>query len=92
MNTIPANWKLVEEWDNNYIFENSDSSFSVNISYTKSCEPSYSIEFTQQIGDFNMIGFEDGAYSTNSNTVDDAILKAFSMMQFINTKTVHRVA
>jgi len=35
METLPANWILVEEWDNNFIFENINQSFAVNVNYTE---------------------------------------------------------
>lgn len=83
---IPDSWSLVEEYDGNYIFENTNKSFCVNIDYTYACEYPYSINFIQLQGDTIIIGFEDGAYSTHSKNLQDAITKAYKMMEFINTK------
>ena len=86
MISIPTNWILVEEWDNNYIFENSNRSFYVNVTFTEQFELPYDIGFSQLKGDFNLIGFENGAYSTNATTKEEALKKSFEMMFFINTK------
>lgn len=87
MESLPANWHLVEEWENNFIFENTDSSFNVNVTFTEQCSPPYSVSFSQLKGIFTLIGFEDGAYSTNSSTKDKAIEKAIVMMLFIEKLT-----
>jgi len=84
MKSLPANWHLVEEWDSNFIFKNIDKRFSVNITYTEQCSVSYSINFIQLKEIYTVIGFEDGAYSTNAATKDEAIEKAFEMMSFID--------
>jgi len=62
MESIPTNWILVEEWDNNYIFENSNRSFGVNVTFTEQLDFPHDIGFSQLKGDFNLIGYEDGAY------------------------------
>ena len=86
MESIPANWILVEEWDNNYIFENSNRSFGVNVTFTEQFNIPYDIGFSQLKGDFNLIGYEDGAYSTNAHTKAEALKKSFEMMAFIDSK------
>jgi hypothetical protein len=84
MESVPLSWILVEEWENNFIFENTDNSFSVNITYTERCSVTYSISFSQLKGIYTVIGFEDGAYSTNATTLAEAIEKAIIMMLFID--------
>ena len=46
----------------------------------------YNIGFSQLKRDFNLIGYEDGAYSTNANTQSEALKKSFEMMAFIDSK------
>lgn len=87
MKSLPANWHLVEEWDSNFIFENTDNSFSVNITSTEQCSVPYSINFSQLKGIYTIIGFEDGAYSTNATTKDKALEKAIEMISFIDKLT-----
>lgn len=84
MRSLPSNWHLVEEWDSNFIFENTDNSFCVNVTFTEQCTVPYSINFSQLKGIYTVIGFEDGAYSTNVTTKDLAIEKAIGMMLFID--------
>jgi len=84
MKALPKNWHLVEEWDENFIFENYDCSFSVDVSFTEQCINPYSISFNQLKGIFTLIGFENGAYSTHAVTKEEAIEKAFEMMLFID--------
>jgi hypothetical protein len=84
MKALPENWHLVEEWDDNFIFENNDASFSVDVSFTEQCINPYSISFTQLKGIFTVIGFENGAYSTHAITKEEALEKAVNMMLFID--------
>ena len=77
---------MVEEWDNNYIFENRNRSFCVNVTFTEQFDMPYNIGFSQLKRDFNLIGYEDGAYSTNANTQSEALKKSFEMMAFIDSK------
>lgn len=86
MDTIPSNWMLIEEWDNNYIFENMDTNFCVNVNFTEQLDIPYDISFIQLKGDFNIIGTENGAYSTNAITKEEALQKSFEMMVFIDSK------
>ena len=86
MESLPLNWILVEEWESNFIFENSNRSFSVNVTFTEQFDIPYDISFSQLKGDFTIIGYEDGAYSTYSNTKTDALQKSFEMMAFIDSK------
>ena len=86
MKSIPANWILVEEWDNNYIFENKDRSFCVNVTFTEQFELPYDIGFSQLKGDFNLIGYEDGAYSTNAHTKAEAMNYPAASGRSINPK------
>ena len=88
MNEIPSDWKLIDEWDNNLIFENSDNSFCVNVTFTEECAFPYSIDFNQLNGTFTIIGFENGAYTSNAISKDEAIGKAIEMMLFIDKFTV----
>lgn len=88
-NYIPDSWSLIEEYDGNYIFENTSKSFCVNIDYVYACEYPYSITFIQLQGDTVIIGFEDGAYSTHSKNLQEATTKAYKMMEFINSKVHH---
>ena len=91
METLPANWILVEEWDNNFIFENINRSFAVNVNYTEQLDIPYDISFSQLKGDFNLIGYEDGAYGTNATTREEALNKSFQMMVFIDTFTQNTI-
>ena len=86
MESIPANWILVEEWVNNFIFENINRSFCVNVTFTEQFDIPYDISFSQLKGDFTLIGYEDGAYSTNATTKAEALKKSFEMMLFIDAK------
>ena len=87
MDSLPGNWHLVEEWDNNLVFENSDYSFSVEITFTKQCSKPYSISFSQLKGIFILIGFENGAYRSHTSIKSEALEKAIEMMMFINNKS-----
>lgn len=87
MKSLPENWDLVEEWDNNIIFENNDNIFSVDVTFTEQCINPYSIGFNQLRGTFTLIGFENRAYSTHATTRDEAMEKAIDMMLFINKLT-----
>jgi len=87
MNIYPNNWTLIEEYDGNYIFENSDKSFCVNVDYTSNCEYCYIIYFLQLRGQKTEIGFENDAYITHAKVLEDAYQKTIEMMEFINLKT-----
>ena len=87
MESIPGNWHLVEEWENNFVFENYDLDFSVDVTFTEQSTAPYSIGFHQQKGVFTLIGFEKGAYATHASIKSEAIEKAFEMMQFIDKLT-----
>jgi len=80
----PSNWNLIEEWENNFIFENTESSFSVDVTFTEQSAIPYSIGFNQLKGIFTVIGFEKGAYSTHATTKTEALEKAIEMMLFID--------
>lgn len=86
METIPLNWMLVEEWENNAIFERTDGSFAVNVTFTEQLDIPYDIGFSQLKGDFTKIGYEDGAYSTHATTKAEAMQKSVEMMMFIDSK------
>ena len=90
MESLPENWHLVEEWDNNLVFENSDNSFSVEVAFTERCSSPYSIGFSQLTGIFTLIGFENGAYSTNASVKSEAIDKAVEMMLFIDKLSIEK--
>lgn len=90
MESLPENWHLVEEWDNNFIFENSDSVFSVDVTFTEQCGSPYSIGFCQLKGVFTLIGFESGAYYTYATIKSEAIEKAIEMMLFIDKLTIDK--
>jgi len=87
MESLPENWHLAEEWDNNLIFENSDNSFSVEVTFTEQCSCSYFIGFSQLKGTFTEIGIEKGAYTTNAFEKSEALAKAVKMMLFIDKLT-----
>lgn len=76
MESLPENWQLVEEWDNNLVFENSEYSFCVEVTFTEQCSRPYSIGFNQLKGIFTLIGFENGAYGSHSSRKSEAIEKA----------------
>ena len=84
MESLPENWHLIEEWDNNLIFENSDNSFSVEVTFTEPCSSPYSIGFSQLKGIFTLIGFENGAYGSHSSIKSEALEKAIEMILFID--------
>ncbi|KLT64746.1 hypothetical protein [Pedobacter sp. BMA] len=83
-NSIPPNWLLVEEYDDNAIFENAEKSFCVNIDFTEGYQHPYSIGFLQLKGQFTRIGIEDGAYATHASDLPGAVQKAIHMMTFID--------
>ena len=87
MESLPGNWHLVEEWNNNFIFENSERNFSVEVTFTEQCPTPYSIGFSQLKGVFTLIGFENGAYTAHALIKSDAIGKAIEMMLFIDKST-----
>lgn len=84
--SLPNSWSLVEQYNGNYIFENSDKSFCVNVDYTFGCDYPYSISYIQVSEKLIMIGIENGAYSAHSKFLEDALSKAYEMMLFINSK------
>lgn len=86
MGESPKNWLLIDQYDGNYIFENGDNSFCVNIDYTSGCNYPYSINMRQMKGDLVEIGIEKGAYSTHANTLLEALPKAYVLMSFINSR------
>lgn len=91
MHTYPSNWLVEEEYEGNFVFINDKKSFCINLDYTPACEYPYSINFVQIKGDFNVIGIEDGAYSTHSKVLSDAFHKVSEMMNFINSKTQNAI-
>jgi len=86
MGSYPVNWSLVEKYDGNYIFEDINKCFCVNIDYTPNLKYPYSINFNQTSGNKVKINFEDGAYATHAKNLEDAYDKASKMMKFINQK------
>lgn len=84
MRNLPIDWKLVESYDGNFIFENSNAEFSVSIDKMGAFIPPYEINYQQLKGTLVKIGFEDGAYSTHAQDQNEAIKKACDMMNFIN--------
>jgi len=84
--SLPADWQLVEEYDNNFIFENYDKSFCVTIEFTPQFDSRYFIGFSQLKGTFTMLGIESGAYGTHAENLEDAWQKAVTMMLFIKGK------
>ena len=90
MESLPENWHLVEEWDNNLVFENSDYSFSVEVTFTEQCSSPYSICFRQLKGIYTLIGFENGAYGSHSSIKSKALEKAIEMMLFIDKITIDK--
>lgn len=86
MKDLPENWSLLEQYDDSYIFENSDKSFCVNVDCTPRCDYPFTIGFIQQKGEFIKIGFEDGAYSTHAKELQCALSKAMDLMIFIDQR------
>lgn len=86
MNKLPDNWKLVEEYEGNFIYENKEKDFQVSIDNLGNLSPQYYIHFHQLMDLFVKIGFEDGAYTTHAFEETEAKRKAVEMMQFINGK------
>lgn len=84
MKDLPKNWSLLEQYDDSYIFENSDKSFCVNVDCTPRCDYPFTIGFIQQKGEFTIIGFENGSYCTHSKEISTALDKAVDMMIFID--------
>lgn len=87
MESLPENWRLVEEWDKNFIFENSECNFCVEVTFTEQCAAPYSIGLNQLKDVFTLIGFENGAYAAHALIKSDAIGKAIEMMLFIDKST-----
>lgn len=90
MESLPENWHLVEEWDNNLVFDNSDISFSVEVPFTEQCSNLYSIGFSQLKGIFTLIGFKNGAYGSHSSIKSEALEKAIEAMLFIDKLTIDK--
>lgn len=88
MENLPENWRLEEEYDGNFIFENDTDEFSVVVDQMGRMSPPYSINFQQLKGTFIKIGFENGAYSTHAFSETEALQKAVEMMEFITLKSI----
>lgn len=86
MQNLIENWKLIEKYDGNYIFENENEEFQVTIDDMGGLIPRFSICFQQLKGNFTKIGIEDGAFATHTNEEAEALTSAMEMMRFINKK------
>jgi hypothetical protein len=75
MNQLPDKWQLIEQWDSNFIYENEDKTFCVNVDFTNNFYKPYSIGFNQLKGNFVVIGYDYGAYSINAFIEIEAIEK-----------------
>jgi len=84
MQSLPKNWNLIEEWEQSYVFENSDGTFCVFIDFDAKLAKPYVIGYEQLEGDFEIIEIEDEAYTTTSTTKNDAWAKAILLMNFID--------
>jgi len=84
MKNLPEDWKLVESYEGNFIFENKYGEFSVSIDNMGSLKPPYEIAFQELKGVFVKIGLEDGAYTTHGSNQIEAIERACEMMKFID--------
>ena len=86
MENLPENWNLVEEYEGNFIFEDSEEKFSVSIDHMGRMDPPYEIAYQQLQGEFTKIGFDNGGYSSYATNESQALHRAFEMMKFINSK------
>lgn len=87
-NSLPNLWSLVDQYEGNFIFENSDKSFCVNVDCFPDLKYPYSVTFTQLNGANTKIGIENGGYSTYGCNVEEARVKAIEMMEFINLQCI----
>lgn len=86
MNPLPQNWALIEEHEGCYIFELSDRTFNVFVDYNEKSTVPYVIGYEQQEGDYELIDFEDGSFTTTALSLTEALEKAVLLMQFVNLK------
>ncbi len=84
MENLPKNWKLIEAYDGNFIFEDDLQEFSVSVDQMGAMNPPYEICYQQLKGEYTKIRFEKGGYSTHGFDEKQAIQKAVEMMLFIN--------
>ena len=80
----PKNWLLVEMYDGNYIFEDENEEFQVSVDRMGTMNPPFHIHFNQLKGEILKIGYKEGAYTSGAFEENDAIQKAYEMMEFIN--------
>jgi len=84
MDKLPRGWKLIEEFEGSYVFENPKLSFTVNIDLLSELKEPYNIEFLHTQGFIKLVSFNEGVYKTKAANEKDALVKAFLMMNFIN--------
>ena len=72
----PENWRLVEMYEGNYIFEDDKEQFQVSVDRMGRMRPPYHIHFNQLKGDILKIGLNEGAY-TSSASEENADSKSF---------------
>ncbi|OEY71962.1 hypothetical protein [Salegentibacter salarius] len=80
----PNNWRLVEMYEGNYIFEDINEEFQVSLDKMGRLSPSYHIHFNQLKGENCQIGYKEGAYNSSASEKNTALQKAYEMMDFIN--------
>jgi hypothetical protein len=83
-NSIPTDWKLAEDYDGIFVYEDGSKNFAVNIDYNPRLLYPYHISFTQLKGDRIRVGIENGAYTTDAKNLTEAQEKAVKMMQFLS--------
>lgn len=86
MNSLLHNWTLVEEHEGSFIFVNNDHSFHVFIDFNHQLKQPFTIGYEQLEGDYELIDFEDGTFTTKAFTKQEALNKALLLMQFVNLK------
>lgn len=80
----PNNWRLVEMYEGNFLFEDEKEEFQVSVDKMDEMSPPYHIHFNQLKGDILKVGLNEGAYTSSAFEENAAIQVAYEMMNFIN--------
>ncbi|MCC8361013.1 hypothetical protein [Salinimicrobium sediminilitoris] len=80
----PSNWQLVEMYEGNFIFQDSQEEFQVSVDRMGRMTPPYHVHFSHLKDKLLRIGVSESTYSANAYDENAAMGKAYEMMEFIN--------